>query len=123
MVSGLVTSPWDQLRIFSGEAKLMRMASKSAMVFCISNGLERNKVLLRFLLSSGTGYRVRTEDRVFVSRDSRAAMRGTLLLQTCLRVRLASKYRFTIGTRCQVLVLGTAFSLLPRWPWAFSPRP
>ena len=48
MVSGLVTSPWDQLRIFSGDARLMRMASKSAMVFCISNGLERNKVFLRF---------------------------------------------------------------------------
>src|SRR5271165_6303780 len=52
MVSGLVTSPCDQLRIFSGDARLMRIASKSAMVFCISNGLERNKVFLRFLLSS-----------------------------------------------------------------------
>src|ERR1700690_3409703 len=48
MVSGLVTSPWDQLRIFSGDARLMRIASKSAIVFCISNGLERNKVFLRF---------------------------------------------------------------------------
>ena len=27
----------------------MRMASKSAIGFAISNGLERNKVLLRFL--------------------------------------------------------------------------
>src|SRR5580700_3424175 len=43
MVSGLVTSPCDQLRIFSGDARLMRIASKSAIVFCISNGLERNK--------------------------------------------------------------------------------
>src|SRR5580704_10245940 len=51
MVSGLVTSPCDQLRIFSGDARLMRIASKSAIVFCISNGLERNKVFLRFLLS------------------------------------------------------------------------
>src|ERR1700747_1951081 len=51
MVSGFVTSPCDQLRIFSGDARLMRMASKSAIVFCISNGLERNKVFLRFLLS------------------------------------------------------------------------
>ena len=33
MVSGLVTSPCDQLRIFSGEARLMRMASKSAIGF------------------------------------------------------------------------------------------
>src|SRR5271165_3592233 len=43
MVSGLVTSPCDQLRIFSGDARLIRIASKSAIVFCISNGLERNK--------------------------------------------------------------------------------
>src|ERR1700726_668837 len=48
MVSGLVTSPCDQLRIFSGEARLMRMASKSAITFAISKGLERNKVFLRF---------------------------------------------------------------------------
>src|SRR5581483_3354514 len=44
MVSGLVTSPCDQLRIFSGEARLMRMASKSAIGFARSKGLERNKV-------------------------------------------------------------------------------
>src|ERR1035438_3471064 len=49
MVSGLVTSPCDQLRIFSGEARLMRMASKSAIGFAISKGLERNKVILHFL--------------------------------------------------------------------------
>jgi hypothetical protein len=49
MVSGLVTSPCDQLRIFSGEARLMRMASKSAIGFPRSKGLERNKVFLRFL--------------------------------------------------------------------------
>src|SRR5207302_4153669 len=44
MVSGLVTSPCDQLRIFSGEARLMRMASKSVTEFPRSNGLERYKV-------------------------------------------------------------------------------
>src|SRR3954471_602389 len=44
IVSGLVTSPCDQLRIFSGEARLMRMASKSAIVLPRSNGLERYKV-------------------------------------------------------------------------------
>src|SRR5581483_1408386 len=44
MVSGLVTSPCDQLRIFSGDAKLMRIASKSVMVFPRSNGLERYKI-------------------------------------------------------------------------------
>jgi hypothetical protein len=49
MVSGLVTSPCDQLRIFSGEARLMRMASKSAIGFARSKGLERNKVILCFL--------------------------------------------------------------------------
>src|SRR5271157_4488429 len=43
MVSGLVTSPLDQLRIFSGEARLIRMASKSAMGFPRSNGLDRYK--------------------------------------------------------------------------------
>src|SRR5579863_98022 len=48
MVSGLVTSPCDQLRIFSGDARLMRIASKSAITFAISKGLERNKVFLRF---------------------------------------------------------------------------
>src|SRR5258708_37276255 len=48
MVSGLVTSPCDQLRIFSGDARLIRMASKSAIPFAISKGLERNKVFLRF---------------------------------------------------------------------------
>src|SRR4029077_21227512 len=47
MVSGLVTSPCDQLRIFSGDARLMRMASKSATGFAISNGLERH-MFLRF---------------------------------------------------------------------------
>src|ERR1700758_4786943 len=51
MVSGFVTSPCDQLRIFSGDAKLMRIASKSAIGFARSKGLERYKVILRFLLS------------------------------------------------------------------------
>src|SRR4051812_22051410 len=44
MVSGLVTSPCDQLRIFSGEATLILMESKSATAFPRSNGLERYKV-------------------------------------------------------------------------------
>src|SRR5207248_11100289 len=44
MVSGFVTSPCDQLRIFSGEARLMRIASKSAIGFARSKGLERNKI-------------------------------------------------------------------------------
>jgi hypothetical protein len=46
MVSGLVTSPCDQLRIFSGEASMMRMASKSVMGLESSNGFERNKATL-----------------------------------------------------------------------------
>jgi hypothetical protein len=46
MVSGFVTSPCDQLRIFSGEASEMRIASKSVMGLVISNGLERYKVNL-----------------------------------------------------------------------------
>src|SRR5713226_7429346 len=55
MVSGFVTSPCDQLRIFSGEARLMRMASKSAIGLAKSKGLERNKVFLHFLLSKSSG--------------------------------------------------------------------
>jgi hypothetical protein len=46
MVSGLVTSPCDQLRIFSGDASMMRMASKSVMGEVSSNGFERNKATL-----------------------------------------------------------------------------
>src|ERR1035437_781215 len=46
MVSGLVTSPCDQLRIFSGLASMMRMASKSVIGLVSSNGFERNKVTL-----------------------------------------------------------------------------
>src|SRR5271157_4625599 len=38
MVSGLVTSPWDQLRIFSGDAREMRIESKSAIKFARSYG-------------------------------------------------------------------------------------
>src|SRR5882724_6658928 len=41
MVSGLVTSPWLQLRIFSGEAREIRMESKSAIIFSRSYGDER----------------------------------------------------------------------------------
>src|SRR5215469_15215666 len=44
MVSGLVTSPCDQLRIFSGDARLIRMESKSVIEVPRSNGLERYKV-------------------------------------------------------------------------------
>src|SRR3954464_15760548 len=46
MVSGFVTSPCDQLRIFSGEARLMRMASKSVTALLSSKGFERYKVFL-----------------------------------------------------------------------------
>jgi hypothetical protein len=46
MVSGLVTSPCDQLRIFSGDASMMRIASKSVMGLESSNGFERNKATL-----------------------------------------------------------------------------
>src|ERR1700730_427521 len=118
MVSGLVTAPCDQLRIFSGDARLMRIASKSAIVFCISNGLERNKVFLRFLLSVSTEYLVPGTE-VYVPRHSRAPNERNVLLQTCLRVLLVPKSRFYarysgLGTRY--------FSLLPRWPWASSPR-
>src|SRR4030081_491168 len=41
MVSGLVTSPCDQLRIFSGEASEIRMESKSAIRLALSYGEDR----------------------------------------------------------------------------------
>src|SRR5262249_7857146 len=44
MVSGFVTSPCDQLRMRSGEAREIRMLSKSVMLLPRSNGLERYKV-------------------------------------------------------------------------------
>src|SRR5665213_2558661 len=46
MVSGLVTSPCDQLRIFSGDASMIRIASKSVIGLESSNGFERNKATL-----------------------------------------------------------------------------
>src|SRR5215469_6567063 len=46
MVSGLVTSPCDHERIFSGEASMMRMASKSVIGLVSSKGFERNKATL-----------------------------------------------------------------------------
>src|SRR5947208_13644016 len=45
MVSGLVTSPWDHERIFSGLAREMRMESKSAIKLARSYGLLRYKVV------------------------------------------------------------------------------
>jgi hypothetical protein len=48
MVSGLVTSPWLQLRIFSGEAREMRIESKSAIKFARSYG-EDLKIASNFL--------------------------------------------------------------------------
>jgi hypothetical protein len=41
----LVTSPWDQERIFSGLAKLIRIESKSAIRLARSYGLLRYKVV------------------------------------------------------------------------------
>src|SRR5271156_5180267 len=46
IVSGLVTSPCDQDRIFSGLAKLMRIESKSAIWLARSYGLLRYKGIL-----------------------------------------------------------------------------
>src|SRR5579863_3523123 len=59
MVSGLVTSPCDQLRIFSGEAKLIRMESKSAIRFARSYGEDRyivplsSDLVTQFLFNPG----------------------------------------------------------------------
>src|ERR1700734_1491886 len=84
MVSGLVTSPCDQLRIFSGEASMMRIASKSVMGLVSSNGFERNKATLLGRLSvAGRGYaffpialvRNRRFQPAFSSRKSRIEQR------------------------------------------------
>src|SRR5579863_5821328 len=63
MVSGLVTSPWDQLRIFSGEAREMRMESKSAIKFARSYG-EDLKIASNIYLTAETqrSQRKRRED-------------------------------------------------------------
>src|SRR5215467_2930062 len=53
MVSGLVTSPCDQLRIFSGDARLMRMESKSAIKLALSYGEDR-KITSRIPLENLT---------------------------------------------------------------------
>src|SRR5216683_2703314 len=53
MVSGLVTSPCDQLRIFSGEASEIRMESKSAIRFARSYGEERYILSAIVCLPSG----------------------------------------------------------------------
>src|SRR5882724_6332561 len=57
MVSGLVTSPWDQERIFSGLAKLMRMESKSAIKLARSYGLLRYKVVSSSPAFAGVAFR------------------------------------------------------------------
>src|SRR5438105_11598651 len=54
MVSGLVTSPCDQLRIFSGEARLIRMESKSAIKFALSYGEERY-IISPWVVGVGSG--------------------------------------------------------------------
>src|SRR5258708_2154072 len=56
---GLVTSPWDHERIFSGLARLMRMESKSAIRLARSYGLLRYKVV-----SSLPGFSPRTRSDV-----------------------------------------------------------
>src|SRR5580693_684792 len=55
MVSGLVTSPCDQLRIFSGEASEIRMESKSAIKFALSYGEERYMISPIKSLDPGAG--------------------------------------------------------------------
>src|ERR1019366_495931 len=96
MVSGLVTSPCDQLRIFSGDARLMRMASKSATGFAISNGLERN-MFLRFLTLSGR-WSV-ASFLCFAATESlspaKRFLKSSKILMRCQRLRSA---RFSLGT-------------------------
>src|SRR5215468_11107794 len=93
MVSGLVTSPCDQLRIFSGDARLMRIASKSAIGFAMSKGLERYKVFLRFL-------RVLTRPRTALANQLPAVARSllaNLLDQTAQEPSRPSAFPFQSG--------------------------
>src|SRR3984957_19945997 len=111
MVSGLVTSPCDQLRIFSGDARLIRIASKSAIVFCISNGLERNKGSSAFpALGSSTQYPVAsTQYLKFMFReDPRALITRNVSYQNLCVAGPFAKHpadSFTLGTRDWVLLL------------------
>src|SRR5438874_12673756 len=105
MVSGLVTSPCDQLRIFSGDARLMRIASKSAIGFAMSKGLERYKVFLHFLLSQqllvpSTKYLVTHCQFTFIS--LRAMDSRTFLSNPVCQVSRVSWHRAT-----RYSVLGT----------------
>src|ERR1700688_1869648 len=62
MVSGLVTSPCDHDRIFSGLARLMRIESKSAIWLARSYGLERyNGCLLPRYAGAKTIFRLLTD--------------------------------------------------------------
>src|SRR5436190_372320 len=65
MVSGLVTSPCDQLRIFSGDARLMRMESKSAIKLALSYGEDR-KITSRILLRKRQNFHREAQRRKFV---------------------------------------------------------
>src|ERR1700712_2209288 len=80
MVSGLVTSPCDHERIFSGEASWILMASKSVMGPVSSNGLERNIVCVSVVAARGCGCVSRVDFR-------RIALPVVLvLLPFCLRL-------------------------------------
>src|SRR5450631_4395732 len=73
MVSGLVTSPWLQLRIFSGEAREMRIESKSAIKFARSYG-EDLKIASRKRRSQESGDR---------SQNLRLPVAARLLTRSC----------------------------------------
>src|SRR5580700_1998430 len=119
MVSGFVTSPCDQLRIFSGDARLMRMASKSAIVFCISNGLERNKVFLRFLRQYRCRFRhLRRSDQYSYGQDCADASQSAGLIQEFISRARTGSVLDPLTPNPWPLFLNP----LPRWPWAFSPR-
>src|SRR5579875_216496 len=70
MVSGLVTSPWDQLRIFSGEARLIRIESKSARRLARSYGEERYMNCPCFIPDAKI-YLLRAEREASITRPAR----------------------------------------------------
>src|SRR5919204_1427113 len=102
MVSGFVTSPCDQLRIFSGEARLMRIESKSASALAKSKGLERYKVSsiyfsgqwsvlsgqLRPMPFKGLGRQLITSKLAFIRSRYAGTRRNALVRRRAMRLPL-----------------------------------
>src|SRR5271155_5989646 len=92
MVSGLVTSPCDQLRIFSGLASWILMASKSAMGPVSSKGLERN-IFCVSLVSCVAGAAIGLRFKKSFCDDLRCIALPAVLLQLLFSIVLPLEWR------------------------------